>query len=633
MGKVLAFLFLTSVALSAFVARAVADADKTAEIARHRTWLALHYYSELDGGRWESEIRDDEKAKNFFLSRAGREAPEAELAAFLAALREPAPEDAEADVRCRFPARFAFVAGEFPGAVPRAARVCPRFEKWRAQIDADSAQLLFAAAFFNSPASMYGHTLLQLGRKGMTKGEALLDYVVAFGAESGDASGVTYLFHGLTGGFPGFFSTVPFYLKIREYNDAESRDIWAYKLRLAPEQLDFLVRHLWEVRNANFPYYFLGKNCSYFLLRFLEVVNSGPPLLGDLPGWTIPVDTIRMLARRGWIAETAHRPSRSARMLARRARLDGAERDMATSLARGDDPSAREKVKALAVGNAARVLDAAYEYTRFLQGGRPPTPEEFARERWLLAERAANPVPPEPLTFAREAPEDSHLSNRIGLAAGVSDMGGDGRDRGGFELLEWRPALHDLLDNPHGLDHYGEQEILNSKLRIDNRRSEILLESVDLVRIRALHPLDPWFLRPSWRFRLGAARALDVNCAGWRCTFARLEIGAGASKALRHGTENFAFGIVGVDIHAGAPFAPDYRIGVGPELGLKLHPWGPWRILAEASWKRYFLGDDGWIESFALGQSFALGRRWELRLTGGMYEKNREATAGVYHFY
>ena len=36
-------------------------------------------------------------------------------------------------------------------------------------------------------------------------------------------------------------------------------------------EIDFLLMHLWELREAEAPYYFFTRNCSYELLRLLEV--------------------------------------------------------------------------------------------------------------------------------------------------------------------------------------------------------------------------------------------------------------------------------------------------------------------------------------------------------------------------
>lgn len=433
--QIAAFLFL---AFTFVIPGGLAAASSIESVAVDETWVRLLYLTSKEG--------------NSVL-------PEKELELFLSEMRGPASLG-DQHIACRFPARSLWLRRKSPKFFESLhLPACPKFEAWLAQINSDRAYLLFAAQFLNSPASMYGHTLLQLGRSGSTKSEAILDYVVAYGADSGNSGGLSYLWNGLTGGFNGKFSTVPFYLKIREYNDAESRDLWAYQLRLSPEQMELLVRHIWEIRGAEFPYYFLGKNCSYFLLKLLDVVGSGPSLTSELPAWTIPTDTIRVLKTAGWIGERTRRSSRSRRMNARRELLGRTERSLAKEL--GTKINSIEQVQS-AVGSlspdrAALVLDTAFDLHRYHLGGRVPAQEDQARERALLVSRSQIALPPLELEQdAGEAPEDAHLSNRWSLAAGQNRRG-EALPRF-FLDMEWRPAIQDLLSNPFALDHYGEQE-------------------------------------------------------------------------------------------------------------------------------------------------------------------------------
>jgi hypothetical protein len=550
--------------------------------------------------------------------------------AFIEKLFEPPADDPEAALSCRFPARYLWLERKLAlSQYGIRASTCPRFEKWRAQIDASSAELLFAAAFLNSPASMYGHTLLKLGRKGPTQGEAILDYVVAYGAETGDVGGLPYIVLGLSGGFPGYFSTMPFYLKIREYNDAESRDIWSYSLKLNERELDFLVRHLWEARQVRFPYYFLGKNCSYFLLRLLDIVHEKKSFTAELPIWTIPVDTIRQLDRRGRIGQREHRPSRSQRMFARRESLSSEEKSLAKAWARDKSPPPLDVLKE---DRQAKVLDAAFEYHRYLQAGAPLLGEYQERELRIALARSRLSIPAAPLSGLRaEPPEESHLSNRAGVFFGERKP--DQGKPSSFGLIEWRPAIQDLLSDPFGLDHYGEQEIMRTRLRISERGKKILAESFDLIRIRALSPIDSWVKKPSWRFALAADREKGRGCLGGRCTYFLLEVGGGMSAPIFGSNENILFCLMVLDTHAGAPFAPNYRIGAGPEFGIKLRPLGPWRILAEARWKRYFLGDKEWRKSLRVGQSLTLSKKLEVRAEAELVERDREYSAGVFRYF
>ena len=67
---------------------------------------------------------------------------------------------------------------------------------------------------------------------------------------------------------------MPYYRKVREYNDIESRDIWEYKLKLSEEEVSRVLLHLWEMQRAEFDYYFLDENCSYQLLSLLDVARE-----------------------------------------------------------------------------------------------------------------------------------------------------------------------------------------------------------------------------------------------------------------------------------------------------------------------------------------------------------------------
>jgi hypothetical protein len=43
----------------------------------------------------------------------------------------------------------------------------------------------------------------------------------------------------LTGQYPGEYSIMPYYRKVKEYGDFESRDLWEYELNLTPEETRF----------------------------------------------------------------------------------------------------------------------------------------------------------------------------------------------------------------------------------------------------------------------------------------------------------------------------------------------------------------------------------------------------------
>src|SRR5207247_7522605 len=100
------------------------------------------------------------------------------------------------------------------------------------------------------------------------------------------------------GGYPGTFSILPYYLKVREYSDMENRDLWEYELELAPPELERVLLHLWELLPAYYQYYFFDENCSYHLLGLLQVARPELELPAPFRWWALPVDTVRSEERR-----------------------------------------------------------------------------------------------------------------------------------------------------------------------------------------------------------------------------------------------------------------------------------------------------------------------------------------------
>ena len=74
----------------------------------------------------------------------------------------------------------------------------------------------------NNPSSMFGHTLLRIDQKGQTEQTRLLAYAINYAANVTTENGLAYAALGVSGGFQGFFSIMPYYLKVKEYRDRKS---------------------------------------------------------------------------------------------------------------------------------------------------------------------------------------------------------------------------------------------------------------------------------------------------------------------------------------------------------------------------------------------------------------------------
>jgi hypothetical protein len=598
---------------AASVGKAIADAHARG-LADSRQWRALVHYRPTMFGGWKSEA----DCVGFFLAgRAGRTDPRAELDATIAALLAPPPRAAPKPpsaqpspspptppspehAQCLFPARWQWLKQALALSGEEVVDVaCPTFEEWHRGIAAQAITLVYATAYLNSPASMYGHTFFRLSRA-TGEGNPLLDYVINFAADVDTNNGLIYAVKGVTGGFRGLFYVMPYYVKVQEYSNMESRDLWEYELALSPAQVDTLVRHVWETRTTHFDYYFFTRNCSYQLLSLLEVADPSLDLVSHFTTRVIPSDTVRVVLRdTNLVGRRRPRPSIVSVMNRRKARLSSAEVQVAERFALAADAGAlpTDALAGFAKERQALILDAAYDYFRYRQGlSVEPTLGYKKKERRLLLARGRVGVPPQDVASAPgiDAPERGHDSLRVGLGAGTSDQSG------WFQTVSVRGAIHDYLDSARGYPRDAQLAMGNLALRFNDQARRLSVDHVDLIDIVSASPLDRWVKSLSWKVWLGVDNARELGCErgdsdrrGCRCLYAGATTGGGG--AVRFGPEErfLLFALVETDAAAGPAFKAGerYRVGGGVEAGLVAEAGPRCRFLLGAREILYFLGD------------------------------------------
>lgn len=560
------------------------------DLANDPEWRQLLHWP---ADQRRSEVRD----AAFWLSEAAT--PAAELAATLWALSKPGPYTEEHPL-CRYPARRAFLQSRLNWSTAAdPLEVCTLYTEWQAMVRPTRVTLVFPAYHLNSPSSMFGHTLLRLDPPADPGWSDWLSFSVSFGADITEQdNSILYAWKGLSGGYPGRFIVSPYFEKIQEYNGIDNRDIWEYPLDLSPAETTRMVRHLWELKDIAFGYYFFDKNCSYRVLEMLEIARPGLSLTQDF-GWTaIPIDTIRAVGAAGLIRDQDYRPARGTRLEARLAALSSEQQSWVKRLAANSDELDHPDFLALPAPQRAAVIDAAYEYLRFRNSKRRVEPAVAARSHRLL--RAINAGvetrPPEPSQPG--APEESHHSRQLSLRLGE-------RDGQGFSELGLRWSFHDLDDNAYGFLR-GAQINLGS-MRLRWTEDQLRLQQLDLVNILSLTPRDAFFSPWSWGVRFGLERApfslsqeLDWHLSG----------GGGGSWFWSANWQSFAMLQARVD----APWQMDRdpHLGLGPDLGLIYHGSSAHLLLrATHRWESTGLGE----QEAMLRLTRHLGRQNSLRLS------------------
>ena len=561
------------------------------KLAEEAGWLRLGHWRP----RWLPGVKGDPDGPGFYLAPGGKTDPAAELAATLAGLLAPSPggDDELKDPYCRFPARLHYLAGRLgfdPASLP--PRACPRQLAFFERIQARSVTVVFSSYYMNNPASSFGHTFLRLNKTEVPlpgKTFELLDYGVDYAATPDTQNALFYAFKGLFGLFKGSFSHYPYYYKVREYADAESRDLWEYDLALTPREVAMLVAHLWELGGTWMDYWYVDENCSYHVLGALQAAAPRLRLVEHF-AWrplVVPADTVKVLFQNpGLVRAVNYRPAIRTQFESRARGLDEAQAVAVEALAH--DPAAPLPPGNPAAG--AAVLDAALDLldVRHAKALIFATDQARARARQaLLARRSAIPVQsPEQVIEPPEErrPDRGHGSLRLGLGGGLLEP--RGASTGGFANLDLRLCLHDLLDPPDGYPAEAQIDFLPTRLRYDGAREAVELEESLLVRIISLAPWSRFDMRTSWHVKIGAETVRDHGCAS--CVALVAAGGAGFAGAGLGGAFHaalFADGSVEAAPDLRGIGGSGWRLGLGPSALVRLRAGSRAALLASGGWR------------------------------------------------
>jgi len=321
-------------------------------------WLRLlHYARGIVGLR---SIVDDEA---FFLSKDGKFSPDKELEATLRAFFAPVKPD-KMHPEIKFIARFDWLNQKLSiDKTKLPFDFIQKFDEFYKKIDPGKAILVFPSGYINSPASMYGHTLLVIEPK---NGNRLVALAVNYAAKTDETFGPIFAFKGLFGIYNGYYSILPYYDKINEYSSGEMRDMWEYTLNLNESELRRMVMHIVEMEKIGSKYFFLDENCSYNLLGLLEVARPGVNLTSHFIATVEPVDTLRVVIKEDLVAKREYRPSLYAQILRKAAMLSDRETKAVIAFAHGDLDGTVLSGEASKGNSAACVYDLAADYLKFL---------------------------------------------------------------------------------------------------------------------------------------------------------------------------------------------------------------------------------------------------------------------------
>ncbi|XDD54827.1 DUF4105 domain-containing protein [Leptospira sp. WS4.C2] len=598
---------------------------KEKHLAEETHWYRLLRFKKTRWGNWESEVDN----KRYFLSEDGKHNPDKELIATLHSFftEEPIPEGLQ-HPQCAYPERYNWLKDKLKFDQTRLTEVqCERFDAWKEALNPDSLSVVFSSYYMQAPASMFGHTLLKLNNK-VNENAELLDYGVNYAATPGEMDPFSYAYRGLTGGYPGSFAIFPYYLKVNEYNDMESRDLWEYKLKLKPEERERFLRHLWEMGRADFDYFFINENCSYHLMEILEVAM--PELdISKKTGWIVaPGDTIKLyLAEDGLVISKKYRPSLYSKIKYKIYDMSEEERVAYWEMIRFEKaflPEPKENFRMSLVTDA--VLDT-YRYRYAAKSAVPKQHKEYYDKLLIFRSKQNDEYTANEQVPLSTPPESSHPVSRVATSFGVSSLGN-------FAEFQYRIAYHDLLNVSKGHAPNSELAFFDTTVRTyDNKKPE--LTSMSAVKVTSLNPYNSISKDFSYFFDTGIQTAVyRNNDETLRKQVGNFDLRFGYSFSNEFGKNPMSMGVLsvlaGVKVQNGRMFENGVRYGGNVSL-LYQKEWGAWKIYTGATAQNYQLSHNlnTYYATFKIRYAFSNTHELRLEVNG---ERFYEEALISYHY-
>lgn len=576
----------------ALVTQLIAQA-KQLNLAEHPTWLRLHFY-ESSGSDEHKTYNSMVDKQSFFVSPEGKRNPQAELEAFI---RASITQDIDGDdsVACQFPARSHWLKTQL--GMSDIQPDCPDFDAWMQKLDPQRLSVVFAEEYPNRAVSAFGHTLMLIDStesladpSAIDKAHALNDTV----AGSPDDSAAVYALKSATGGYPNDITIEPYPVKLGDYLQKDSRDVWTYPLDLTHAEIQQIMRHVYESKDLELPYYFTMDNCASEILRYIDIVRPEGNLLDEFKVAVVPSDVVRLLHKRGLIHEQQFLPA--------------------------------DKTLAQAKVNNPGLTDL-------------PDSSISPDHKYVATD----------LTPTDNNPLNAHSLQRVMVGAGA-------QDDTGYLSLAYRGGFNDFLDSPSGYPQNFHLEAGSIELRAyadddkdKGNHNRVELQDLTLFRGRVFNPINTekrgGSLLSSWGVNVHATRVKDGSQAGmshYDNDSSHLVGSVGYEKGVSaaFGTPTagsgelpphlcYAFGTGAAQVGKG--LGKGYRVGAGVNVGCRYQFSRNARLVGEVEAPYWFHGDMDsdqgkdhyWQPILSLGAQYDLGQNQAIRLKGSYELQDR----------
>lgn len=573
-------------------------------LGHHPQWHKLLHYRDTNVfSGLHSEV-DDQK---FFLSNTGASDPESELFALLSKYQN------DQTLACQFPARIKWLNQQLQFSADDALFInCDDYNSWREEVGGNNLSLIFPAAYLNNPSSMFGHLFIRVDQQSVDDDSSLIAATINYGANVPESDGTaTYTYKGLTGQYPGWVTVQPYYEKVKQYSDLESRDIWEYQIEFSDEQIDLFLSHIWELKEINFDYFFFDENCAYRILTLLEAVIPESTMSDNFPVYAIPSDVVRILNENNFLGKTKYRPSLTTQLKNDYDQLDRSAQKTFQNIV--NEPSLIENTSAyeqLEDEEQQKLFYSLANYARNRLNNIESTQQrdDFARLAYVSLVKASqieSKVQLKAVQTPQIRDDEGHETFKVSL-------GSEYADDNWRSLISVRPAFHSLTDPVAGYLPGAQIEFLKTQLSYDEN---LELDQFVLLNIQSLIPVDPIQNRLSWGLDASFNRFYNQNDS---LAYGQLQGNVGKSYEFLKGYGYFL--ATGSTLYSGA-FNDNATVNLGAKVGY-LHFGGSYQLNLSVEINENILSSDADQEKYQIEYSHHLNKDLNLNISAAKIEFN-----------
>lgn len=563
-------------------------------VAYSKAWLRLLHYS-VKGEKYTSRL----DGKDFFFAKDGKTNPLNELVASIEGMKSNASIGRlKLKPLCAFPERSRFIGETFGIVYDKYS--CPIYDSFLKKYhNPNGVSLVFSSAYPNNPASMFGHTFLKIHSD---RKNDLLNMGVNFAAWTPpDMNMLVFMYKGVVGGYPGLWSMEPYYKKVNEYINSESRDLWEYRLSLTPEETKRLLAHLWELEvTSYFDYFFFDENCSYQVLKAIEAIRLDWDVTQHRI-YIIPGETVKnVVGQKGAVLSVHFRPSLFHQAQIKLEALD--ENDQKSALRWINNVADQnQKPKVLEAALTGLLYEKAKKKKSWSKQDQLWEDKILTLSALSLENKKIEVIPSH---FLQSRPDWGHDPYSIYLSGSYQVQK---KSYSFVEKLKIRSAYHDLMGKDIGYAPFSEIEFPWIEVQYRNIDHKLEINEIGGFSTTSLFPMTALDQRKSWRVKISLERERIDPCKD--CLRPVVEAGAGATLGeLNYRLYSLFIGQIDAhpQLRLGYRLQPGVEIGGLSKIGDKIKIRVFYKGLQE-------LGKSIYTQKWQFDQSAYLSRNSEVR--------------------